>query len=387
MAASNPRVLTDAASKTYLPSFELRPSDVPGTPVGWWVTKETLRGGLRDGVDLIGVCNGPLTFWVLPTRGMGLWKGRFRDIELGWNAPVRGPVHPAFVNLTDRNGIGWLAGFDEWLCRCGLASNGPPGDDGGTPLTLHGRIANLPAELVTVSVDPQPPHAIRVTGDVVEGGMFLGQLRLRTSYETVPGSNRITIHDEVANLSAKPAEMQLLYHLNTGQPFLEAGSKVVVPFREMAPHTPHAAKALDGYDTYAGAVAGFAEEVYDFRPATDADGRSVAMLHNAAGSLGLVVRWSARELPCFTVWKNTAALEDGYVTGLEPATNFAYFKAHEHSQGRVRTLPPGGIWATTWSIEVLDSAAAVRAVVGEMMALRGSVVPIVHREPVFGPNA
>jgi hypothetical protein len=379
-------VLTDVATESFVHSFELHPADAPGTPPGWWVTKETLRGGLRDGVDLIGVSNGPLTFWLLPTRGMGIWKGQFRDLELGWAAPLLGPVNPAFVNLADRNGLGWLAGFDEWLCRCGLTSNGPPGDDGGTPLTLHGRIANRPAEYVAVGVDPHPPHTIRVTGEVVEGGMFLGRLRLRTTYETVPGSNRITIHDEVMNLSTKPAEMQMLYHLNTGPPFLEAGSKIAVPFREMAPHTAHAAKALETYDTCAAPVSGFAEEVFDFRPAADADGKTVALLHNAAASLGLAVRFSAAELPCFAVWKNTAAMEDGYVTGLEPATNFPYFKAHERSQGRVLTLPPGGKWAATWSIEVLATAAAVEAVATEVAHLHDRASKVIHRHPRFGPG-
>jgi hypothetical protein len=36
---------------------------------------------------------------------------------------------------------------------------------------------------------------------------------------------------------------------------------------------------------------------------------------------GVALRFNRQDLPCFTVWKNTGALEDGYVTGLEPATN------------------------------------------------------------------
>src|SRR5947208_1176549 len=79
MADASTWILTDVASETYVRSFELHPHDVPGSPGGWWVTKETLHGGLRDGVDLIGLCNGPLTFWVIPTRGMGLWKGQMRS--------------------------------------------------------------------------------------------------------------------------------------------------------------------------------------------------------------------------------------------------------------------------------------------------------------------
>ena len=90
----------------------------------WSISKRTLRGGLSDGVDLIEVNNGALSISVLPTRGMGLWRGSYKGIELGWRSPVAWPVNPGLVNLTERNGLGWLNGFNEMLCRCGLAFNG-----------------------------------------------------------------------------------------------------------------------------------------------------------------------------------------------------------------------------------------------------------------------
>ena len=131
----------------------------------WSIRKRTLHGGLRDGVDVVEVHNGALSFTVLPTRGMGLWRGDYHGLPLGWRSPVSGPVHPKHVQLADRGGLGWLAGFDEWLCRCGLSSNGPPGQDGGgglAQLTLHGRIANQPAEAVEVSVALDPPYELSV---------------------------------------------------------------------------------------------------------------------------------------------------------------------------------------------------------------------------------
>jgi len=88
------------------------------------------------------------------------------------------------------------------------------------------------------------------------------------------------------------------------------------------------------------------------------------MLYNAAGDRGIALRWHRQELPCLTVWRNTAALEDGYVTGLEPATNFPNLKTFERQQGRVRLLPPGARCEFTWSIEVFDSAAGVSKMAG-----------------------
>ena len=366
--------------------FDLGPNSVPEFDSDdWYIRRYFLRGGLRDGVELVEINNGPLTFQVLPTRGMNIWKGNFRGTPLGWNAPVSGPVHPKFVNLADRGGLGFLAGFDEWFTRCGLSSNGPPGDDNGTPLPLHGRISNSPAQRVVVAVDPNE-NRLAVSGVVEEGGLFLGRLRLTSTISTRAGSNQIVVSDQVQNLSSQPAEMQLLYHVNTGEPFLEAGGKVVAAFREMAPHTGHAAKALDTWDTYRGPTAGFPEEVYNFRPVAGLDGQSAALLHNAMRNIGLVVRWRPEELPCFMVWKNTVARADGYVTGLEPSTNYPYFKGHERRQGRVVTLPPNGKWSATVTLEMYDERPAVDKAIAEIAAIQASVKPTIHQTPIWGPK-
>ena len=383
--------LTDIASDVWLDTFGTGGDHLPlGTSRTWSIRKRTLRGGLRDRVDLIEVDNGDLAFSVLPTRGMGLWQGRFRGLHLGWKAPVHGPVHPAFVNVADRGGIGWLAGFDEWLCRCGLAANGPPGEDVYTDrqgrarrdrLNLHGRIANQPAYYVEVRVALDPPYELSVTGQVEEGGLFSPHLVLTTTYTTAPGSNRLVIHDRVENRGAEPAEMQLLYHCNIGPPFLEAGSRVVAPVRAVSPLTPGAAEGIDTLECYAGPAAGFAEQVYCYDLVADAGGRTLALLSNRGGDRGLALRFSRQELPCFTVWKNTGALEDGYVTGLEPATNYPNFKSFERRHDRVHLLPVGGQWEATWSIEAHDSAAGVAEVLAEVVQLQAQARAVIHRMP------
>ncbi|HLJ96698.1 MAG TPA: aldose 1-epimerase family protein [Gemmataceae bacterium] len=389
--------LTDAANNVWLDSFTVGNDSLRlATPHDWSIHKRTLRGGLRDGVDLIEIHNGALSYSVLPTRGMGLWRGEYRGNFLGWRAPVLGPVHPKYVHLDDRGGLGWLAGFDEWLCRCGLASNGPPGEDVVTDkaghsvrskLTLHGRIANLPAHFVEVRINLDPPHELTVVGQVEESALFFPHLCLTTTYTTVPGSNRLVIHDLVENRAAESAEMQILYHCNLGPPLLEAGSRIVAPMGEMAPLTPRAAESMATVDTYPGPTPGFAEQVYAYDLLSDAAGRTLALLYNSAADRGMVLRWNRKELPCFTVWRNCAAAEDGYVTGLEPATNYPNFKSFERQHGRIRTLPPGGRWECSWSMEVLDTAAGVAKVLAEVVALQAHARPVIHPTPhaTFSP--
>src|SRR5262249_41514416 len=151
--------------------------------------------------------------------------------------------------------------------------------------------------------------------------------------------------------------------------------------REMAPLTARAAEGIDAFETYAPPTVGFAEQVYAFELLPDARGQTLAMLTNAAADKAVALRFPVQPLPAFTVWKNTMALEEGYVTGLEPATNFPNFKGFERRQGRVRALPPGGNWAARWSIEVADAAAGVVALQSEVASLQAQARAVIHRTP------
>ncbi|WP_435020546.1 aldose 1-epimerase family protein [Tundrisphaera sp. TA3] len=384
--------LTDTSKDTWVDMFEVSAAKL-GHPAAhpWSVTKTTLRGGRRDGVDLIRLDNGALSVAIVPTRGMGLWRGNYHGDAIGWKSPVvDGPVNPQFVNPSDRGGLGWLDGFDELLARCGLVSNGSPysvpvlNADGSTARTdlvgLHGRIANIPAHYVAVHVDDAAPHAITIEGRVAESTLFHPQLELSTRISTVPGSNHLVVRDEVTNLSDSPGEFQILYHWNFGQPYLGLGSKVVAPIDTLVPRDPRAAEGIDAWDTYAGPTPGFAEQVYLARLRGDGpDGRTLVLLHDAGGKKGVALRYSTAQLPCFSLWKATGGLKDGYVTGLEPGTNYPHPKPLEKARGRVIPLAPGGSHVAETVLEILDTPDAVAAIAAEIRKLQGPKPPTIHR--------
>jgi hypothetical protein len=365
--------LTDVASEFWVDQFVVDSTNRPrlAGSSNWSIQKRTLRGGVSNGIDVISVDNGALKFDILPTRGMGIWRGQYRDIRLGWDSPARFPVHPTFVNQVAQNGCGWLSGFNEWICRCGLESVGrPPSPDVGSPkaavgdtnFTLHGHIANTPANWTEVEIDVADKGTLFVRGHVEEARLFGPKFRLETTISTVVGSNSLTISDSIVNCSDYPMEMQLLYHTNLGPPILEEGSRIIAAATEVASYDQHAANAIDEWHSFRGPAPGSAEECYFFKLTEDADGRSRVMLANASNDRGVSMSFMRAQLPCFTLWKNTAGLGDGYVAGFEPGTNYPLPRAMERRDGRLSPLLPGAIYNSSLEISVHAGRGEVDAV-------------------------
>ena len=348
------------------------------------VKRRTLQGGVREGVDTIEVDNGKFRFVVLPTRGMGLWKGWLGKTEIGWQSPVKGPVHPQFVPLTEPSGLGWLEGFDELLCRCGLESNGAPeaGPGGAYKYPLHGRIANRPAHHVELAIDDT--GELSLSGLVDETRFLFQKLRLKSTYKTRVGQSGLTVVDEVTNLSGDPAELQLLYHINFGPPVLDPGAKILAPIKAIVPRDARAAEGISDWDSYPNEQAGFSEQVYFFELLADGDGKTQVLLKNAHGTQGVALRYSTKQLPYFTLWKNTPLAADGYVTGLEPGTNFPNPRSFEGQQNRVVKLKPGETVKFEVELDVLADAKAVASEEKAIAKLQGGIKPQVFSTPQAG---
>jgi hypothetical protein len=183
-------VLINTADDTYDFDIAVKPDQVGGKAKGYEIEASVLQGGLRDNVETVEIDNGTCKFTVVPTRGMGIWKAWLGDTQFGWNSPVKGPVHPSFVNVGEPSGLGWLDGFDELLVRCGLHSNGAPdfNEKGILTYPLHGRIANLPAHRLEMMVDGDSGE-ITLAGVVEESRFNFKNLRLTSTIKTKVGES------------------------------------------------------------------------------------------------------------------------------------------------------------------------------------------------------
>jgi hypothetical protein len=337
-------ILTDTATNTDVGNWKITNTDIGAkTATPFSVEKKSLHGGKQTGVDVIIINNGDMEITLIPTRGMGIFNvTRAGKRVLGWDSPVKEIVNPAFIDLESRNGLGWLDGFNEMMVRCGYEWTGHPGvDDNGQLLSLHGRAQNTPASTVKVTIDDNAPHTITVEGQIAERTFKKAELVTVTSFSVTPGSNQFSLHDTLTNKADYDDEYQIIYHSNFGTPILEQGAKIHAAASEISPFNAYAEKGLADWQTYLGPTKDYDEMVYNLKPIADSKGNSLAVLHDKAGTLGVAVGFNIKQLPVLTIWKNTDTLQQGYVTGIEPGTSYAYSTKFQRPLGLVPTIKAG----------------------------------------------
>lgn len=376
--------LTDTATNTYVENWEITNQKLGFGNIPFSIEKVRLHGGKQEGVDIIVIKNGELEVTLVPTRGMGIFDVK-KDGKrvLGWDSPVKEIVNPAYIDLESRNGLGWLDGFNEMMVRCGYEWTGHPGvDENGQLLSLHGRAQNTPSSTIKVIIDDEAPHTITVEGQVSERTFKKAELATKTSFSITPGENSFSLNDTLTNKSDYDDEYQIIYHSNFGSPILEKGAKVYAAASEISPFNSYADKGLKDWQTYLGPTKGYDEMVYNLKPVADKSGNTLAVLHNKAGNLGVSMQYNTNQLPVLTIWKNTDTVQQGYVTGIEPGTSYAYNTKFQRPLGLVPTIHAGESKHFDLTYTVLSSSAEVNSAVKDVnKLLNGKKVQQVH-EPI-----
>ena len=382
-AGDHARTLIDTPSNLATASWKVGAADWGGH--GWSVELRTLHGGRQEGVQVIDVQNGSMTFTIVPTRGFEIWQARVGDLRLGWDSPVKEIIHPSYVRLNDNGGRGWVAGFGGLMVRGGLASFGNPVQDGDQQLTLHGHVDYIPASHVDVRYEASPVPRLVFRGVVNDFQTFGPQLQLTSEISTVIGKPEIVFDDTVTNLSDAPQEIQLLYHTNFGTPLLGAHAEFVAPVKKVQPiNSVSAAGGLAGWNQYSGPhSAGYAAQVFNMTLHSDPTGMTKAMLKSPDGGRGVLMSFDTHGLPYMSLWKNEVTAKGGYVTGLEPGTGFPNTRPEERAAGRVPVLKGGEVYRTHLSITGLTSKGDVGKAAAAIQALAKS--PPVIDQTTTGP--
>ncbi|WP_024551463.1 aldose 1-epimerase family protein [Franconibacter helveticus 513] len=336
------------------------------------IEQKVLHGGKQEGSKIITLTseNG-LTIVLSPTRGMNLLHAQGFGVRLGWDSPVKEVVNPAFINLESRNGLGWLEGFNEMMVRCGYEWTGHPTTAEGQLYTLHGKAGNTPASRVEVEVSESAPYEIRIRGLIKESTFKKADLQTMTELRYVPGSNSFSLHDVLTNHADYPHDYQIIYHSNFGKPVLEDGARFIAPLANVSPFNDYAKGGMKTWNTYSAPTKGFDEMVFNLTPLADANQQTVAAVVNKAGDKGAAIGFNVSQLPVLTMWKNTDTEKQGYVTGIEPGTSYAYPVTIEREQKRVKQLAPGASTQFDLTYTLLHSSEQVAEVEKQIAAIQG----------------
>ncbi len=146
----------------------------------------------------------------------------------------------------------------------------------------------------------------------------------------------------------------------------------MAPLKAVYPRDSRAAEDVDAFARYAAPTAGFVEQVYWLEAAADESDNTLALLKDPDGTNAVAVRFNQRELPALTLWKNTGALEDGYVTGIEPGTDYPNCRPFEREKGRLATLAPGESFHCQVGIEIAEGPAAISRLEEEVTSIRAN---------------
>jgi len=382
-AAAQSWLLTDAESSTEKGNWQINSQQLKLAGESFSIEQKVLHGGKQEGSKVLTITskNG-LTISLSPTRGMDLLKVTGHGVRLGWDSPVKEVVNPANINLESRNGLGWLEGFNEMMVRCGFEWTGHPVTKDGVIYTLHGKAGNTPASKVEVIVDDKAPHEIRIRGLLKETTFKKANLETWTELRYVPGSDAFTVHDVLTNEADYPHVYQILYHSNFGTPILEKDARFIAPLKSVSPFNDYAKKGLDGWNVYGAPTKDFDEMVFNLTPKADSNGKTVAAVINSKGDKGASIEFDTHQLPLLTMWKNTDTLKQGYVTGIEPGTNYAYPVTIEKEQGRVKQLQPGQSTAFTLTYTLLKDASAVQKVEQRVKQIQGDETVAISETPI-----
>lgn len=381
-ASAKDYVITDGDKEIQKGDWQISNKNISPDAPPFTIENTILKGGKQEGAELLTIKSEGLTINLSPTRGLGIVKVEGDGIRLGWDSPVKEIVNPKYINLESRGGAGWLDGFNEMMVRCGFEWTGHAVQADGMMYTLHGRAQNTPVSKLFVEVEEQAPYTITIRGLIKENAFKKSNFETWVTIRHVPGSKEFTVHDILTNLSDYDRDYQIIYHSNFGTPILEQGAKFVAPVKEISPFNEYAATGLKNWQTYQGPTKGFDEMVYNIFPYSDANNQTQVMLKSNASDKGVGIAFNTQQLPVLTLWKNTDTLKQGYVTGIEPGTSFAYPVTIEREQKRVPQLGAGKSTEFILTYSLLSNKEEVANYEAKIKAIQGNKQTKVVEEPM-----
>jgi hypothetical protein len=304
-----------------------------------------LDNGAGRGVRVAWINTGSgLRYKVVIDRGMDIAEAFYNPFGLAWisRAGIRPPEHAAMA------GLEWLRNWGGGLVTtCGISNMGSPENDEHGERGLHGRISNIPAEIISIR-QPDPQNGLMdfsISGIIRESRVFGPHLELERTLSGTLGVPEIHLADRVTNRGNSPAPHMLLYHCNMGWPLIDKGTRL----NWNGPWKSRGSELDDEIFHEGGNFRVCPDPMESHRDGgeacafvdIDADdaGYCTCSAVNPTLGFGLEIRFRKEQLPWLINWQHWGKGE--YVTALEPGTNLTVGQSHARNNGTLIMLEPG----------------------------------------------
>jgi hypothetical protein len=253
----------------------------------------------------------------------------------------------------------WLESFvGGLLTTCGLTHIGPPESEGSRQRGLHGRISNIPAEIISI-IQPEPDQGkmeMSMTAKMIETSVFGPSLQLTRTISCILDKPVITIHDRVKNLGNQDVPHMILYHCNFGFPLVDQGTELVCKgdWKSRGLPLDDARFGKSNYKRCPNPLTehnGLGEAGAFINPQSDKKGKCLAGLYNPKLKIGISLKFLKSQLPCLSNWQHWGKRE--YVTAFSPATNYPVGQAAARKQKTLGYIRPGETMDYNLEFEVL----------------------------------
>ncbi|MCL2398140.1 MAG: aldose 1-epimerase family protein [Defluviitaleaceae bacterium] len=235
----------------------------------------------------------------------------------------------------------WAGGF---LSTCGLRNTGTSCTVGKEFFPFHGRIGLTPAENVSVRTDD---NNITISGITRETALFGHCLEMERTIVIPINGAKITVRDQVRNLTPEAEYIFFLYHINFGYPFLNEELILEWPESEVNGRTPESIAAIDNRFTITKPKDNEPEHVYFYH--TEEEYPQVK-LTNPKLNINAKIQYDRKQLPALAQWK---CMRSGdYALGIEPGTSIIRGRAQELENGYDIKVPAFGTLEYGFTIEL-----------------------------------
>ena len=291
-----------------------------------------------------------LSFSVNENKGMDIFKMSYKGINLGFmsKAGLHSPynVNPESEAFRYTQGCGML--YTAGVSNVG----GSCVDDKGI-YCAHGNLKNSAAVNVCAEGEWQGnEYRMTISGEMREASFYGRNLVSKRTIRSIAGSKSLVIEDLIENRDFEEDQVMLLYHLNSGFPFLSEGVRLYAPVEKVQGSTPKSVEMLDEYALASAPIDGEEEYVYTIHLRHDKDEMSGSVLWNDDLKIGLYIKFDTRALNRFVEWK---CMRSGdYAMGMLAANCYPFGRAYAAENEAWTRLKPFEKLKTHLEIGALD---------------------------------